>query len=156
MQEFKLQIDTNTIYIQAIRFIGSFVLGFFAALILTDFKHGNEIDWMPLLGGIGGCIALAFYPGLMPKKQALVINKHGIHTVGYAYHFQERNKMSWDKIRSIQFVEPTFLTSGKLSIINSIGSTENISFPLHTKNQMKEFKDHLATFASEKEIDVRL
>lgn len=154
MQEFKLQIDTNTISIRAIRFIGSFVLGFFAALIFSDFKQGNEIDWMPLIGGIGGCIAFAFYPGLMAKKQALVINKHGIQTVGYAYHFQERNKMSWDKIRSIQFVEPTFLTSGKLSIINTVGSTENISFPLHTKNQLQEFKEHLATFASAKGIAV--
>ena len=156
MQEFKLQIDTDTIYIRVIRFIGSFGLGFFTALILSDFKQGNEIEWMPLIGGIGGCIAFAFYPGLMAKKQALVINKHGIHTVGYAYHFQERNKMSWDKIRSIQFVEPSFLTSGKLSIINSIGSTENISFPPHTKNQLHELKEQLATFASEKEIEFRL
>lgn len=141
MEEFKLVMNTNTFLIRCIRFFAAFILGLSTAKIIHTYKMGNEFEWMSIFTIIIPGTLYSFYPW---KKQALIINEFGIYTKGYAYVFNETNKIKWIKIRRIEIKEPGLLTKGKIKIIKTIGSSEIINLPMHIRHQLPSFKNFLA------------
>ena len=150
MKEFRLEVNTNTFLIKSIRFFGAFLLGISTANIIHTYKMGNEFEWMSLFTIIVSGTIYSFYPW---KKQALMINEHGMYTKGYAYFFNETNKIKWDKVRHIEIKEPWLLSTGKIKIINSIGSTETIQLPMHIKKQLPSFKNFLEKISRIKDVE---
>lgn len=61
--------------------------------------------------------------------------------------------MNWDDIRSLRVSENWFLTNRKIVITNSVGSTETISLPLHTKSQLEDLKLFLENSCLERQIN---
>ncbi|MCG8372358.1 MAG: hypothetical protein MI700_02440 [Balneolales bacterium] len=154
MKEFKLEIDTNTVYVKAFRFLGAFLLGLSVGLMFMAFKSGAEIDWfLTVIIILPVSLALAFFPFPNAKKRSLTINENGIFTEGYAFHYQERNKMHWEKIRSIRVTNSWFLSTAKIKITNTVGTSETIQLPLHTKNQLQELREYLEEAAEFKGVE---
>lgn len=150
MEEFKLEVNTNTFLIRSIRFFGAFFLGLGTANIIHTYKLGSEFEWMGLFTIIISGTLYSFYPW---KKQALIINEFGIYTKGYAYLFNETNTIKWANIKRIEIKEPWLLTTGKIKIINTIGSSETINLPMHIKHQLPSFKNFLAKMSKTKNVE---
>ena len=81
MNEFKLEIDTNTKYMKIIRGIGKTGFGMLLGFTLFNLKYGHPVNWMTFLGGLN-TLLLAFYPGKMANPNTLIINEYGIYTKG--------------------------------------------------------------------------
>lgn len=60
MDPFELKVDTNTIYIKIIRFLGALMLGFFIGAIAFIYKYEGTIDWMNSFTSIVLSLAFAF------------------------------------------------------------------------------------------------
>ena len=91
-------------------------------------------------------ILFGFFPGFA-KLPELYFTEKGIYLKNYAFHWGERKEITWDKISSIR-VDRT-----QLSIKNTIGSSEKIKLPLHTKEQIKNLKSYLKEITSKKEVE---
>ena len=153
MNEFKLEIDTNTKYMKIIRGIGKVVLGMVIGSTIIELKNDLPIDWMNTISLAIWAFLFSLFPGRMYRNQALIINEEGIFTKGYSFHFQERSKMNWDDIRSLRVSENWFLTSRKIVITNSVGATQTISLPLYTKSQLEDLKLFLQNSCSKRQIN---
>lgn len=136
MKDFKLEIDTNTIFIKVIRFLGALFIGLSLGWISFELKHGMEVDWMNALTSIICGIVFAFFPGAM-AKQSLTINEDGIQTHHYRFHWGERDSIKWEKISAIS------VQGSKILIKNKVGSVEKVSLPLHTKEQIQSLISYL-------------
>lgn len=136
MEKFEFRVDLNTPYIKAIRFIGALGLGFFIGAIIFTLKYEGTIDWMNSATGILCSLSFAFFPGVA-KKQSLTIDENGIYLQNYTFHWGQKNEITWEKIKGIRVNKNT------LEIKNSIGSTEKIKLPLHTKIQLEELRSYL-------------
>lgn len=152
MKELRLEIDTNTKYMKILRGFGKIMMGLTIGSTLIELKHDIAVDWMNTIMLFSISTMFGFFPGLAAKRVALIINEEGIFTKGYAYHFQERSQLKWDKIRNIKVTESWLFSSGQIKITNSIGSSETISLPLHTKSQLQDLKTYLQEACTEKEI----
>ncbi|MFV1883145.1 MAG: EbsA family protein [Balneola sp.] len=148
MKEFKLEINTNTIYIKAIRFFGALFIGLSLGWISYELKYGMEVEWMNALSSILCGIVFAFFPGAM-AKQSLTINEDGIQTHHYKFYWGERDSIKWEKISAIS------VQRNKILIKNKVGSTEKISLPLHTTEQIKSLKSYLKEISEFKNIEYK-
>lgn len=136
MEKFEYRVDLNTPYIKAIRFVGALGLGFFIGAIIFTLKYEGTVDWINSATGILCSLFFAFFPGAA-KKQSLTIDENGIYLQNYTFHWGQKNEITWEKIKGIR------VSKNALEIKNSIGSTEKIKLPLHTKNQLEELKSYL-------------
>src|SRR5690554_2552596 len=146
MEKFELKIDLNTPYIRVIRFVGTLLLGFFIAMIILKFKYEGTVDWMSAPPGIIFSIIFAFFPGAA-KKQALTIDEEGIHLHHYTFHWGQKKEIRWEKVKAVG------VQKNKIEIKNSIGISEKIQLPLHTKEQLEELRAYLPRIAKVKEIE---
>ncbi len=136
MEIFEFKVDLNTPYIKAIRFIGALGLGFFIGAIIFTLKYEDTVDWMNSATGILCSLSFAFFPGVA-KKQSLTIDENGIYLQNYTFHWGQKNEITWEKIKGVR------VSKNGLEIKNSIGSTEKIKLPLHTKSQLEELRSYL-------------
>lgn len=136
METFELKIDLNTPYIKVIRFLGAALFGFFIAATILTFKYESHVDWMNSLTGIILSICFAFFPGTV-KNQRLNIDESGIYLHNYTFNWGQKKELSWEKVRAIG------VHKNVIEIKNSIGSTEKINIPIHTKSQLEDLKSYL-------------
>ena len=61
--------------------------------------------------------------------------------------------MHWEKIRSIRVTNSWFLSTAKIKITNTVGTSETIQLPLHTKNQLQELREYLEEAAEFKGVE---
>lgn len=78
MNEFKLEIDTNTRYMKIIRGLGKIIVGMVIGSTIKEFKHDLPIDWMTTISLTFWGILASLFPGRMYGNQALIINEEGI------------------------------------------------------------------------------
>ena len=146
MEKFEFKIDLDTPYIKAIRFLGALMLGFFVGFIAFTFKFEGTFDWMNTATGIMCSLFFAFFPGVA-KKQSLTIDETGIRLHNYTFHWGRKKEVTWEKVRGIG------VQKNVIEIKNSIGSTEKIKLPLHTKSQLEELKSYLKQITEIKGLD---
>ncbi|HET8865155.1 MAG TPA: hypothetical protein VFM80_05610 [Gracilimonas sp.] len=146
MEEFELKIDLNTPYIKTIHFLGAALFGFFVGVIFFNLKYEGDIDWINSATGIMCSLLFAFFPGAA-KKQSLTINETGIYLQNYTFHWGQKKEVTWEKVREIR------VHKNAIEIKNSIGSTEKINLPLHTKSQLEDLRTYLKQVAKIKELE---
>lgn len=146
MEPFEFKVDTSTIYIKALNALGFILLGFAISSVLFAYKAGESIDWMNTFTLTICSLGFAFFPGFA-KMPELHFNEEGIFLKNYFYHWGEKKEITWDKISSIR------VDRNQLSIKNTIGSSEKIKLPLHTKEQINNLKSYLKEVATEKEVE---
>ena len=146
MDKFEFKVDLNTPYIKTIRFIGAFGLGLFIGAIVFTLKFDGAVDWTNSATGIMCTSFFAFFPGAL-KKQSLTIDENGIHLHNYTFHWGQKKEITWEKIKSIG------VQKNKIVIKNSIGSSEKINLPLHTKEQLEELKSYLVQITDYKNLE---
>jgi|AntRauTorcE11897_2_1112592.scaffolds.fasta_scaffold31832_1 hypothetical protein len=146
MEKFELKVDINTPYMKVIQFIGVLGLGFFIGSIFFTLKFDGDVDWMNSATGIMCNLFLAFYPEAV-KKHTLTIDDKGIFLHNYTFHRGRKNEITWEKINGIGIHKKA------IQIRNSIGSTEKIQLPIHTKNQLEELRSYLEKVAQVKEVE---
>ncbi|NGP89513.1 hypothetical protein [Fodinibius halophilus] len=148
MEPFELTVDTETIYVKIIRFLGTFLMGFFIGSIIMKYQYDNSVDWMNVLIGVGGSATFAFFPGL-GRKPKLQISPEGIFLKNYSNYSSPlfgKKKYTWDTITAVN------LKKNKIQLTNSIGSTEKIKLPLHTKEQVDNLRNYLKKITQNKDI----
>jgi hypothetical protein len=146
MEKFELKIDLETPYIKTIRFLGAALFGFMIATIFSALKFEGQVDWVNSATGIALSVFFAFFPGAA-KRQSLTIDETGIYLHNYTFHWGEKKEMKWEKVRGIG------IQKNAIEIKNSIGSSEKINLPLHTKSQLEELRLYLKEAAKIKELE---
>tara|TARA_R110002124_G_scaffold135815_3_gene298862 strand:- start:20773 stop:21222 length:450 start_codon:yes stop_codon:yes gene_type:complete len=146
MESFEFKVDTSTKYIKTLNALGFVIFGFTIGITTFAYKTGESIDWMNTFMLTVWSILFGFFPGFA-KLPELYFTEKGIYLKNYAFHWGERKEITWDKISSIR-VDRT-----QLSIKNTIGSSEKIKLPLHTKEQIKNLKSYLKEITSKKEVE---
>jgi len=136
MEKFEFKVDLNTPYIKAIHFLGAAFFGFFVGVIYFNLKYEGAIDWVNSATGIMCSLFFAFFPGVA-KKQSLTIDETGIYLHNYTFHWGQKKEVTWEKVSGVR------VHKNAIEIRNSIGATEKISLPLHTKNQLEELRSYL-------------
>lgn len=152
MKEFKLETDTNTVYIKVIRFIGVFGMGIFVGATLIELKNDLPIEWLSLLSGFLPALALSMFSGF-GKNQSIIVNEDGIFTKSYAFLHEEQTNIKWDKIRSIHIDNGHIFSPSKILIKKNIGSTEKIPIPIYTKEQIQGLKEYLKEVTEFRKIE---
>ncbi|PAU95811.1 hypothetical protein CK503_01765 [Aliifodinibius salipaludis] len=142
MESFELKVDTNTTFIRIIRFLGTLALGFFIGVISIKYKYEGTIDWMNAFVGIVCSLSFAFFPGAA-KKQSLKISEDGISQNTF---WGRKKQYDWSKIKAVE------VKKNRIELTKSIGSTERIKLPIHTKDQVKNLKNYLQQVTDTKEI----
>ena len=146
MDKFELKIDVNTPYIRTIRFIGALMVGIVIGGNLITYKSGMAIDWLNSFSGVMLGLFFAFFPSTS-KKQSLSIDENGIHTHHYKFHWGERNEIKWENISAIG------VEKNKIHIKNTVGSSEKISLPIPTEEQISNLQTYLREVTKIKQID---
>lgn len=149
MKEFKLEIDTNTIYVKTFRFLGSVGLGFVISGIFFSLKHGTDINWMSFFGLFGTSLFFTLFPGLK-NRNFLTVNELGIftHPINKAY-WTGQYEFYWDKITSIE------LEKNHVKIKQVKKSVDRIRLPYYTKNQWNELKSFLKEATEFKQVEFK-
>lgn len=147
MEPFELKVDTNTIYIKIIRFLGTLLLGFFLGAIVFSYKYEGSVNWVHAFIGITCSLTFAFFPG-KAVRQALIINEDGIFLKNYSA-FWGMKEYNWSTIKAVE------VKKHRLELTRNIGSTERISLPLHTEEQIQHLKTYLQQLTRTKEIAFR-
>lgn len=149
MKEFKLEIDTNTIYIKVFRFLGSVGLGFSIAGIFFSIKHGSDIDWSAFLTLFIFSLFFTLFPGLK-NRNFLTVNELGIftHPMNKAY-WTGQYEFYWDKIDSVG------LEKNHIKIKQVKKSPDRIRLPYYTKDQWKELKSYLKEATKFKQVEFK-
>jgi hypothetical protein len=135
MEPFELKVDTNTIYIKIIRFLGTLLLGFFIGAISFKYKYEGTIDWMNSFTSIVLSLAFAFFPGAAGKK-SLVINEDGIFLKYYDW-FVGKKEYSWSSVKAVE------VKKDRIELTTNVGSTDKIKLPIHTDEQIENLKKYL-------------
>ena len=146
MENFEFNVDVNTPYIQAIRFLGAVILGFFIGAIVFIINYGGEVNWMITATGILHSLFFAFFPGAI-KNQSLNIDETGIYLHNYTFHWGEKTEITWEEVRGVGVHKHT------IEIRNSIGATEKIKLPLHTNHQLEELRSYLLQLTEAKGLE---
>jgi hypothetical protein len=149
MEKFEFKIDLDTPYIKTIHFLGAAGVGFFIAAAIFTFKFERNVDWVYWLYSINGltlCLFFAFFPGAA-KKQSLTIDETGIYLHNYTFHWGQKKEITWEKIRGVG------VQNNVIEIKNSVGSTEKINLPLHTKSQLEELRSYLKQMSEIKGLE---
>jgi hypothetical protein len=144
MEPFELKVDTNTIYIKIIRFLGTMMLGFFIGAILFKYRYEGTIDWLNSFTGIVLSLVFAFYPGAS-GKQAILINEDGIFLKNYPL-WKGKKEYDWSSVKAVE------VKKNRIELTTSVGSTEKIKLPIHTKDQIANLKTYLRQLADSREI----
>jgi hypothetical protein len=144
MEPFKLNVDTNTVYIRIIRFIGTLMLGFFIGAIVFVYKYEGVIDWINAFTGIACSLAFAFFPGTA-GNQALIINDEGIFLKNYSTIWGKR-EYNWSSVKAVE------VKKNRIELTKDVGSTDKIKLPVHTENQIERLKKYLQQLCRAKEI----
>ncbi|MDZ7659265.1 EbsA family protein [Fodinibius sp.] len=144
MEPFELKVDTNTIYIKIIHFLGTLMLGFFIGAIIFIYKYEGTIDWMNSFIGITCSLVFAFFPGAA-VNQALIINEEGIFLKNYST-FWGKKKYNWSSVKAVE------VKKNRIELTKNVGSTAKIKLPLHTDEQIKNLKNYLRQVTRSKEI----
>ena len=148
MESFELKVDTNSIYIRIIRFLGTLMLGFFIGALLFKYRYEGTVDWMNIATGIMCSTFFAFFPGAA-GKQALLINKDGIFLHNYRSLWGGKKSYDWSSIRAVT------VKKNRIELKNRIGSTEKIKFPIHTESQAEKLKEYLREVSASREIEYK-
>lgn len=151
MKEFKLEFDFNTLPVLGIRYIGTLMLGILIGMSILQVMNADPVNWISLFGGASAAFMFSVFPGKI-KSYSITMNEDGIFTNNYRNLF-ESQQIDWDKVRSIQIKKSTFFSSGYIHITKTIGSTEKIFLPMHSKQQFEEFVDFTKQLVQEKEIE---
>lgn len=146
MEKFEFKVDVNTPYIKTIRFLGIALFGFFLGAIVFTLKFEGNVDWMNSATGIMIGLVFAFFPGAA-KKQSLTIDEKGIYLHHYTFHWGQKKEITWEKVKGIG------VHKNVIEIRNSIGASEKIKLPLHTKKQLEELKSYLKQMTKIKELE---
>jgi hypothetical protein len=144
MESFELKVDTNTIYVKIIRFLGTLMLGFFLGAIVFIFKYAGSVSWVHAFIGITCSLTFAFFPGAA-VRQALIVNEDGIFLNNYST-FWGTKEYNWSTIKAVEVKKHT------LELTRNIGSTERVKLPLHTDEQIEKLKTYLSQLTGTKEI----
>jgi len=144
MEPFELKVDTNTIYIKIIRFIGASMLGFFIVTIAFKYKYEGTIDWMNSFTSIALSLAFTFYPGAAGKK-SIVINEDGIFLKNYDW-FLGKKEYSWSTVKAVE------VKKDRIELTRNVGSPDKIKFPIHTVEQIENLKKYLEQLTGLKEV----
>jgi hypothetical protein len=144
MENFEFKVNDQAPYIKAIRFLGTALLGFFIGAIIFTLKYEGTFEWMNLTG-ILLSLFFAFFPG--KNNPSLTIDEKGIHLHNYTFHWGEKNEIMWEKVKGIR------VHKNVIEIKNSIGSTEKIKLPLHTKEQLEELRSYLKQMTEVKGLE---
>lgn len=149
MKEFKLEIDTNTIYIKVLRFLGSVGLGIVLSFIFFSLKHGMEINWISQFSLFLSSLFFTLFPGLR-NRSFLTINDLGIftHPINKTY-WTGQYEFYWDKITSIE------LEKNHVKIKQVKKSVDRIRLPYYTKNQWNELKSFLKEATEFKQVEFK-
>lgn len=146
MEKFEFKIDLDTPYIKALRFLGAALFGFFIGVTVITYKFEGNIDWISTVTGIMLSVFFAFFPGAA-KKQSLTIDETGIYLHNYTFHWRQKKEITWEKVKGIR------VGKNAIEIKNSIGSTERITLPLHTKSQLKDLESYLGQMSEIKGLE---
>lgn len=150
MKEFKLEIDKNTKYIKALRYLGAFMAGISFYPMLPILFGTDLFDWDTLYFSVYGVLigTIFFYLPENWFKGHLLINDEGIFTIpSKTDYWGSSNKIYWKKIKSIS------LSKNHIEFINSIGSTRKVRLPIYTDEQWTELKDYLRLAAEVKGVE---
>lgn len=145
MEPFELTVDTDTIYIKIIRFLGCVLLGFFIGVISLKYHYEGTIDWLNSFTGITLSLVFAFYPGVA-KRQTLIVNGDGILLKNYPFYWGRVKEYNWSSVKAIE------VKKHRIELTKNIGSTSRIKLPMHTKGQVNSLKEYLGQFTADKEI----
>lgn len=144
MEPFELKVNSNTIYIKIIRFIGTLMLGFFIGAVLFKYRYEGTIDWINSFTGVTLSLVFAFYPDTAGKK-ILIIDDKGICLKNYSF-LSGKKEYDWASVKAIE------VKKNRIELTKGIGSTERIQLPIYTDDQMKNLKNYLQQLTSSKEI----
>jgi len=144
MEPFELKVDTNTIYIKIIRFLGTLMLGFFIGAISFKYQYEETIDWMNSFTGITLSIVFAFFPGAA-GKQALIIDDEGIFLRNYSPVWGKK-EYNWSTVKAVE------VKKDRIELTKNVGSTDKIKLPIHTEEQIENLKKYLQELTSSKDI----
>ena len=144
MEPFELKVDTNTIYIKVIRFLGTLMLGFFIGAISFKYQYEGTIDWMSAFISIVGSLAFAFFPGAAGKK-ALILNEEGIFLKNYSLVWGKQ-EYNWSAVKAVE------VKKDRIELTKNVGSTDKIKLPIHTDEQIENLKKYLQQLSSSKDI----
>ncbi len=144
MEPFELKVDTNTVYIKIIRFLGILMLGFFIGAIIFIYKYEGTIDWINSFTGITCSLVFAIFPGIA-GKQALIINEEGIFLKNYST-FWGKKEYNWSSVKAVE------VKKNRIELTKNVGSTAKIKLPIHTEEQIEKLKNYLRQLSSSKEI----
>lgn len=144
MEPFELKVDTNTVYIKIIRFLGILMLGFFIGATIFIYKYEGTIDWMNSFTGITCSLVFAFFPGAA-VNQDLIINEEGIFLNNYST-FWGKKEYNWSSVKAVE------VKKNRIELTKNVGSTAKIKLPIHTEEQIENLKNYLRQITSSKEI----
>ncbi len=157
MKEFKLEIDTNTIYVKAIRFIGTLGIGFVIGSTFVKYQAGIEFELLWVILSITWALLFSFFPiskfGSL-GNQSLRINEDGLFlyllnskSPEGADYWGTIEKISWEKIKLLT------LKKGKIYITPKKGSVKKLHLPLYTQEQWNSLESYLRNVATHKGIE---
>jgi hypothetical protein len=146
MEKFEFNVDLDTPYIKAIRFIGALGLGFVTGAIFFTLKFDGTVDWMNSATVTMCSLYFAFFPGVA-KKPSLTIDETGIYLQNYTFHWGEKSEITWESILGIG------VQNSVIEVKNSVGSREKIKLPLHTKSQLEELRSYLKQMTEMKGLE---
>lgn len=149
MKEFKLEIDTNTIYIKILRFLGSVGLGIVLSSVFFSLKHGMEVNWTSQFALFGSSLFFTVFPGIK-NRSYLTINELGVftHPTNKVY-WTGQYEFYWDKISSIG------LEKNHVRIKQVKKGDERIRLPYYTKEQWNELESYLKEATEFKQIEFK-
>jgi len=143
MKEFRLEVDTTTIYIKAIRFVGALFMGALIGVSTYKYVNGIDIELLPLVNGLIFATIFSFFPGGLGAR-SLHINENGL----FLYPLNSKSEslynywgtvdnFSWERVKSIA------LKGRHIWIFPNRGSSKKIPLPLYTKEQWTELEEYL-------------
>lgn len=149
MNEFKLEIDKNTKYIKALRYLGVFIAGVSFFPLLQIILGSEPFDWKTLYySGYGIVMGIVFF--FIPEnwfRSNLLITDEGIFSIPNKTDYWGRNKVYWSKIQSIA------LNKTHILLKTSVGSKRKIRLPIYTEDQWSELKNYLKEAAEFKGVE---
>lgn len=149
MEPFELKVDTDTIYIKIIRFLGILMLGFAIGVLTMKYKYSSDIDWLNAVTLVGLSFVFALFPG-RGNRQSIIINEDGITLHHYPLYWGGEKQYQWNSIEKVE-VEKNYIVLRK-----TVGSTSKIKLPIHTQQQVEDLKTYLQQLVKEKEINFKV
>lgn len=145
MTKFELKVEVKIPYIKTIRFFGAIMMGVIVGATLIKYKNGSDINWVNTSAAILPSFILAIFPTVLTKK-FLMIDEHGINNRGKKLYWGKRNRIKWENISAIG------VDRNNIHIMDTIGTSERISVPIHAEEQISNLKTYLKEVAMAKDI----